>query len=271
MPTEFFEPSADGPTAEAYGELYVAFEHFNRAMFDAQLPPCLITLQRRKGTYGYFSKGRFVRRGTGDMVDEIALNPAYFASQTIKNTLSTLVHEQVHQWQRHFGSFSRRGYHNKEWADKMESIGLIPSDTGKPGGRKTGQQMDHYIEPGGVFDLACDSLLTREFTLSWLDRFPAERLPVGPTPVATAAPPATPDALTTEPAITSTAYLGLGRAESVLALPSGDPVNRSNRVKYRCATCLAQVWGKPNLKLRCGVSMCRNAPFEECDATAQCP
>ncbi|EMR4172571.1 hypothetical protein R2537_007617, partial [Pseudomonas aeruginosa] len=84
MPTEFFEPSADGPTAEAYGELYVAFEHFNRAMFDAQLPPCLITLQRRKGTYGYFSKGRFVRRGTGDMVDEIALNPAYFASQTIK-------------------------------------------------------------------------------------------------------------------------------------------------------------------------------------------
>jgi hypothetical protein len=35
----------------------------------------------------------------------------------------------------------------------MESIGLIPSRTGEPGGRRVGEQM------------------TREFTLFWLDRF----------------------------------------------------------------------------------------------------
>ena len=30
-----------------------------------------------------------------------------------------------HQWQQHFGKPSRNGYHNKQWADKMESVGLI--------------------------------------------------------------------------------------------------------------------------------------------------
>jgi hypothetical protein len=29
----------------------------------------------------------------------------------------------------------------------MESIGLVPSNTGLPGGKRTGQQMTHYIMP----------------------------------------------------------------------------------------------------------------------------
>ena len=28
----------------------------------------------------------------------------------------------------------------------METLGLIPSDTGRPGGKRTGQRMGHYIE-----------------------------------------------------------------------------------------------------------------------------
>ncbi len=100
------------------------------------------------------------------MVDEIAMNPVYFSIRTIKATLSTLVHEMVHQWQFHFGKAGRRGYHNKEWAALMERVGLMPSDTGQPGGRKVGQSMTHYIITGGAFDRACDELLTRNFQLS---------------------------------------------------------------------------------------------------------
>jgi hypothetical protein len=36
----------------------------------------------------------------------------------------------------------------------MERIGLMPSATGAPGGRRTGQRMTHYIIRGGLFDRA---------------------------------------------------------------------------------------------------------------------
>ena len=39
----------------------------------------------------------------------------------------------THLEQAHFGKPSRNGYHNKEWADLMERVGLMPSDTGAPG------------------------------------------------------------------------------------------------------------------------------------------
>ncbi len=49
----------------------------------------------------------------------------------------------------------------------MEAAGLVPSDTGEPGGKKTGQQMTHYIESGGAFQAACNDLLQGGFKLSW--------------------------------------------------------------------------------------------------------
>lgn len=60
----------------------------------------------------------------------------------------------VHLWQHHFGKPTRSGYHNREWANKMESIGLIPGDTGEEGGKQTGQKMTHYIEDGGKYEKA---------------------------------------------------------------------------------------------------------------------
>lgn len=133
------------PTPETYDELQRAYDFFNEKLFSNELPPCLITLQREKRTYGYCSFKRFVGRESGYRVDEIAMNPVYFSIRTIKATLSTLVHEMVHQWQFHFGEPGRRGYHNKQWAARMERVGLMPSDTGEPGGRKVGQSMTHYI------------------------------------------------------------------------------------------------------------------------------
>lgn len=62
---------------------------------------------------------------------------------------------------------SRSGYHNKEWATKMESIGLKPSDTGQPGGKRTGQKVSHYIIEGGKFETSVESLLGNGFKLNW--------------------------------------------------------------------------------------------------------
>jgi hypothetical protein len=47
-----------------------------------------------------------------------------------------------------------RAYHNKEWAAKMKTIGLHPSDTGQVGGKETGARVSQYIVAGGRFAIA---------------------------------------------------------------------------------------------------------------------
>lgn len=161
----------DNPTHRSYTSLDAAFDHFNRDLFDGGLPPCLITMQRHKSAYGYFSGERFASLDNPEEVtDEIALNPAHFAGRTTTRTLSTLVHEMVHLWQHHFGKPSRSGYHNKEWAAKMREVGLIPSSTGQPGGRETGQKVSHYIEDGGPFERACAAYLATGVAILYHDR-----------------------------------------------------------------------------------------------------
>lgn len=249
------------PTQEAYAELQAAFDHFNHALFDDELPPCLITLQRERSIMGHYFQGRFVQTATGEMVDEIAMNPGYFASFPIEITLSTLVHEMCHQWQYHHGKPSRAGYHNREWADKMEAIGLMPSTTGQPGGKRTGQQMDDYIIEAGPFAQACLSLLTRDYCLSWVDRFamPGGNKPglsPGTAPGATeeSQDGNTPESLEAPPAPVA----GPG---SQWTTPKPAMVNRSNRAKYRCPVCEAQVWGKPGLSILCGQPDCSVSPM----------
>jgi hypothetical protein len=114
------------PTSHTYGGLDRAYEFFNDRVFGGALPRCLITMQRHKGAYGYFAPERFGSRDGATITDEIALNPAHFAERSTKQIPSTLVHEQAHLWQQHFGKVSRGGYHNKEWAAKMKEIGLHP-------------------------------------------------------------------------------------------------------------------------------------------------
>lgn len=139
-----------------YTSLDDAYDHFNLQLFSSLLPPCLITMQRHKGAYGYFSGERFASTANPqEVTDEIALNPAHFAGRTPAATLSTLVHEMCHLWQHHYGTPSRNGYHNKQWAAKMRSVGLIPTDTGQPGGRETGQSVSHIVEERGPFERAC--------------------------------------------------------------------------------------------------------------------
>jgi hypothetical protein len=144
------------PTRKTYTGLEAAYEYFNTRLFEGELPDCLITVQRSsRSTRGYFSGDRFHSADEREIVDEIALNPKTFEGRTSEEILSTLCHEMVHQWQHHFGKPSRGRYHNKEWAAKMDEIGLTPSHTGTPGGRRTGQQMSHYIAADGPFARAC--------------------------------------------------------------------------------------------------------------------
>lgn len=164
-------PAKTRPTHKTYGSLDAAYDHFNRKLFAGVLPPCLITVQRRKGAYGYFSGNRFASvDNPKEVTDEIALNPTHFAGRTLTETLSTLVHEMVHLWQHHFGKPPRNCYHNKEWARKMWLVGLVPSDTEGPGGKETGQSMSHYVRQGGPFEKACSTFLSTNAGFLYQDR-----------------------------------------------------------------------------------------------------
>jgi len=147
------------PTRETYDSLNLAHEFFNARLFGGTLPACLVTLQRSKKAYGFFAGQRFGLKAGEGATDEIALNPSHFEERTVEETLSTLAHEMAHQWQQHHGKPSRTGYHNKEWAAKMQEIGLVPSDTGREGGKPVGQKVSHYIASGGAFERACAALL----------------------------------------------------------------------------------------------------------------
>jgi len=77
----------------------------------------------------------------------------------------------THHWQEHFGTPSEGNHHhNQEWADKMESLGLMPSKSGLPGGKRTGRSISHYIIQGGKFSQSCTRLIENGFILPWMDR-----------------------------------------------------------------------------------------------------
>ena len=151
------------PTQRTYKTLDDAYRFFNKRLFGGKLPGCLITMQRKASAYGYFAGGRFGSVDGKEVTDEIALNPSHFRSRTTEQSLSTLVHEMAHLQQHHFGKPGRTSYHNKEWAQMMRAVGLIPSDTGAPGGREIGQKVSHYIEEGGPFARACAELVNGGF------------------------------------------------------------------------------------------------------------
>lgn len=160
-------------TALAYKELQTAYNFFNAELFDNELPSCIITLQRGARYMGYYSFKRFVGMGklNGSTTDEIALNPEWFGRTPTIEIMQTLVHEMCHMWQAHFGKPSRTGYHNKQWAGKMESIGLMPSTTGAEGGNKVGQKMSDYPISGSRFHQAYLQHVSNGGGFLWRDKF----------------------------------------------------------------------------------------------------
>lgn len=283
------------PTPVVAAELQKAYQFFNDRLFEGVLPACLITLQRERLTFGYFSRNRFVRYDGNEICHEIAMNPSYFATRSIKDSLATLVHEAVHCLQAEIGIPGRHGYHNKEWVAMMEATGLIPSDTGAEGGKKVGDKVSHYILKGGRFDRAADDLLDEHFVLSWLDRFPMA-VPQGMfIPSEYQAPtdeelsePLVPGLLSEETSpdqeeevASVAAGLSVPVKVDVVSLTKPDPrempeaqfrgaagriawptdrAGKATRCKYRCPQCHAQVWGKSDLDIRCG--RCHGVQYE---------
>ena len=148
-------------TDNTYHRFDEAIKYFNDKLFEGKLPDILLTLNRMKRTRGYHHFEKFQEREGKKRISEIALNPDSFEGRSDEEVLSTLVHELCHHWQWSFGKPSRPGYHDREWASKMDEIGLCPTSTGEIEGKRTGQRMTHIIVDGGKFEIACKAFLLK--------------------------------------------------------------------------------------------------------------
>lgn len=258
------------PTKEAYLAIEQAYDFFNQRLFGGELPSCLVVFQRQPKMMGYVSHQRWINREKS-LVDELAINPEYFLGYPLLEVLQTLVHEQCHIWQNHFGKPGRRSYHNKEWADKMRDVGLMPSTTGQPGGRRTGEHMNDYVIYGGQFQEACYELIQSGFTMPWLDRVAAkDRSSIA---IYDQEGRAVQERMSVEEVAILAGTLGAELLPSVSSRPesaSGESADsdevvadhsnaavlletkKPTRVKYRCCSCGNQAWGKPGMNLLCG-------------------
>ncbi len=208
------------PAPAAYFELQKAYDYFNAELFGGQLPAVMLAQHRHPRSYGYWGNDRWSAGGQ-KKAGELGMNPEYLKSRPLAETLATLVHEQCHVWQTYFGDAPRSSYHNREWADKMEDVGLMPSTTGAPGGKRTGPSVTHYIIDGGKFQAACRRLIGNGFALTW----GAVKEPKG----------------------------GIGGSEGEEGGEAKPKASKSGkRIKYVCLDCEAAAWGKDGLNLMCG-------------------
>jgi predicted SprT family Zn-dependent metalloprotease len=151
------------PTTEQFASYQLLFDFFNGRLFGGELPQCVLNFSRHARSYGFFVAD--IWSSDDNRAAEISLNPDHL-DRDPKAWASTLVHEMCHLWEEFKGIAPRRCYHNQKFAEKMEQVGLITSVTGAEGGKRTGQKMTHYIQPGGVFEIVFRDV-TDEMLLPW--------------------------------------------------------------------------------------------------------
>lgn len=211
------------PTNAQFAAYRAMWTYFNTVLFGGALSHVILNFSRRARSLGFFAPERWT--DGKQTTHEISLNPAYLTRESAKDSASTLVHEMAHLWRHEQPNPPRNGYHDKEWADKMVSIGLMPSATAAPGGARTGYRMSHYIISGGAFELAFEQM-PAECQLPWTCGVDE-------------------DALAGKK----------GKQEKEKAKEKAEEkakeAARKVKLKYSCPRCALNVWGRAGLNLRC--------------------
>lgn len=230
-------------TAPLVGPLQHAAVHFNAGLFNGQLPPHVVTLQRSLRTESDFLPDRW-QDASSNTLHEIALNPLNLAHMTLLELVTALVRQQCHLWQFVHGTPSRAGYHNLEWSEKMASLGLKVQALEGSSHRRTGQRVTVSPIPHGPFLSVCSDLVRQGFGIKWIDRgFPADAK----------APSASLAGTHLDSVIRARLNARLGSQFTRLtSLRDAERDAAKRKVKYRCAACQANVWGRNGLTLVCG-------------------
>lgn len=218
------------PSAKFYGLFQYIFDHYNDEIFDGTIKDCIIVVIRQKRVMGHYIHKKWFNEN--DLAtDELALNPSMFTKFPLIEICQTIVHEMYHGWQCHYGKPSPKGYHNKEWASKMEAIGLMPTSTGQEGGKKTGFSICDYPITNGTFIKASEILINSDvFAELYYE---------------------------VNPSIINQIQAEIPLYEQIKNITIGEKQGdkpKTTRVKYSCGCC--NVWGGKNLEFLC--KLCGN-------------
>jgi hypothetical protein len=149
MTSTIAKPSS--PAIEQLQRLSTAFDIFNAELFEGGLPPVMLQLRNKPGSYGHFAPNKWTN-SAGVLLDVINLDSQTAASaceggRELERLLSTLVHEMVHAYVFHCCNDRKAtGGHGIEWRRKMLDVGLPPVQIGS-GWR----QATHSIAPSGAY------------------------------------------------------------------------------------------------------------------------
>lgn len=215
----------DTPTLEQMTAYQQAFDYFNQELFSDRLPQVILNFSRSgSSTIAFYTPKRWQqdeKQVDQKALDEISLNPKYLG-MSMEEIMSSLVHEMVHLWQFAFGNPSRRSYHNKEWAMKMNEIGLSPDDgTGK----ETGQNVSHKIGEEGLFQKAFQNM-PESYSLPWRVFIEGDGDRGGE----------------------AEAKEGKSDKQDEEQKPKS---KSGKRLKYTCPSCETNIWGKEGLRIGC--------------------
>lgn len=204
------------PTNAQFAAYRAMWTYFNAVLFGGSLGHVILNFSRLARSLGFFAPERW--RDAGDQVThEISLNPAHLKRDNAKDAASVLVHEMAHLWRHGQPNPPRNGYHDRQWADKMQSLGLMPSSTAAPGGARVGYRMSHYIIPGEAFERAFEQM-PAECHLPWTCGIDDE---------------------------------GRGGDKKSKKEKKEKEAARKVKCKYSCPGCELNVWGRAGLRLRC--------------------
>jgi hypothetical protein len=131
------------------------FDYFNQQLFDGSLPNCILDLNAKGKSQGYFKpKGWTKYDGQIVTSHQISLNPELLQESTSDRAYRALVIQMLALWQHELGETKpvRPGYYNTEFLAKAETVGLVLQAKSK------GWGIDCFVEPSGLFSQALDNM-----------------------------------------------------------------------------------------------------------------
>jgi hypothetical protein len=160
---------ASGPSYETWIRSWnFSFSHFNERLFDGELSQPLFTYTGLKCAVQL--RWEYYADKDGRRAHRLAFNAARLKTLTDEERLSVLVYGMAQMKRYLTPPRPTDGYCDARLARIMTDVGLIPSSTGEQGGAKTGYSMGYIIEPDGPFDAACRDLLTKGFTIKFIEK-----------------------------------------------------------------------------------------------------
>lgn len=246
-------------------KLNEAYAVLNDLLFSGKLSRCLLTTNRRYGSYGYFT--RHPCDPSLQPRYEISLNSAYATARTTRSTLATMACLMCDQRAVQDNIASRRSYKTKQRVRALAEIGLVASRDGTPTGVRNRDTRRFFIVSGGPVDLVCQQLVKQGLTIPWADYEPL-RWPDGIDGF---------NVRTFDLRTFRECHAGAGgsaasndmpgvatdqeahhEAFSVVVRPRPEK-HLNSKTTYQCPCCRAKVWGRRRLAISCGT--CR-VPYQ---------